>query len=341
MFDNLFFIQTSFTPFRIRPEYIGKIDNGYLVPGKLGMGLVEGYESIDLPLAEPKLRAGLEQDLKRICVGERDAQEVLSEQIRIYRDAFKIITEKARLLDQSMAIRLEAGPVNSDIADQPMAYAGADTVNVFKCPKCGGQNAINLKFINDSYVLSCSGFPDCRNSYWLPSNVVRKVTVLDADCPNCGPGYKKLQFDMKSVRHVCLLNPRYVSEDGLSYCSCIVCDRSLQELCDISINRCSVPSSAPPPPPPHGRMQIETSTNSNRRPPAPPPPPAAIRATTTRPAAPPRPAPQRTVPAPRPRSNVAPPPSNNSSSAEVRCSACNKLARRFVFFFTSLSLFLN
>lgn len=88
-------------------EYVGKVDNNYLVPGKLGMGLVEGYESIDLPLAEPVLRAGLEKDLKLICEGKKQPQQVLQEQINIYRDAFRVITEKAVRMDEQMGRRFE------------------------------------------------------------------------------------------------------------------------------------------------------------------------------------------------------------------------------------------
>lgn len=287
------------------------------------MGLVEGYESIQLPLAEPKLRAGLEQDLKRICVGERDAKEVLAEQVRIYRDAFKIITEKANLLDESMATRLEAGPVNRALADAPMTAAAAAAPHVFNCPKCSEHCSTVLKFINEMFVLSCTGYPDCRNSYWLPSSVIRSVSVLDVDCPNCGPGYKKLKIVLKSIRHVTMLNQRYVNhdDDGLiSYCSCIFCDRNLQDLCDISIMRPSA--------------QLQTNNNSNRRPPAPPAPPAVRMAAPAMP--PPRPTPQPrpvaaprpATAAPRPAARAAPPPSANNSP-EVRCSVCNKLARRF------------
>lgn len=71
------------------------------------MGLVEGYEAVDLPLAEPELRAGLERDLKLICEGHKDAKLVLDEQIKIYLNAFKIISEKVTLMDQSLATRYE------------------------------------------------------------------------------------------------------------------------------------------------------------------------------------------------------------------------------------------
>lgn len=69
------------------------------------MGLVEGYESIDLPLAEPELRAGLEKDLKLICEGTRQPQQVLVEQINVYREAFRVITEKATRMDQQLGRR--------------------------------------------------------------------------------------------------------------------------------------------------------------------------------------------------------------------------------------------
>lgn len=85
--------------------YIGQIDRGFLVPGNVGMGLVEGYESVELPLAKPHLRAGLERDLKLICTGHRAPNDVLTEQIEIYRETFRKMTGQADALDRSMANR--------------------------------------------------------------------------------------------------------------------------------------------------------------------------------------------------------------------------------------------
>lgn len=85
--------------------YIGQIDGGYLVPGTLGMGLVEGYDSVNLPLAYPELRAELERDLKLICTGERIPNEVLTEQIQKYKEAYKVITERIQSIDATLANR--------------------------------------------------------------------------------------------------------------------------------------------------------------------------------------------------------------------------------------------
>jgi len=46
-------------------NYVGVQGDGSFVPGELGMGLVEGYDSMGYELSKPKLRAELEADLKR------------------------------------------------------------------------------------------------------------------------------------------------------------------------------------------------------------------------------------------------------------------------------------
>lgn len=85
--------------------YIGEIDGGYLVPGTLGMGLVEGYDTVELPLAYPELRAELERDLKLVCSGQKDPKHVLNEQIQKYKDVYKVITEKIEAIDAKLASR--------------------------------------------------------------------------------------------------------------------------------------------------------------------------------------------------------------------------------------------
>lgn len=70
------------------------------------MGLVEGYDSVNLPLAYPELRAGLEKDLKLICTGQRDPKQVLKEQVDKYREAYRTIAAQIEAIDASLANRL-------------------------------------------------------------------------------------------------------------------------------------------------------------------------------------------------------------------------------------------
>lgn len=46
-------------------QYVGLKDEKYFIPGKLGIGLVMGYDSMGFHMSKPHLRAGLECDLKR------------------------------------------------------------------------------------------------------------------------------------------------------------------------------------------------------------------------------------------------------------------------------------
>lgn len=45
-------------------HYVGMQDDKHLIPGKLGIGLVMGYDNMGFAMSKPHLRAGLERDLK-------------------------------------------------------------------------------------------------------------------------------------------------------------------------------------------------------------------------------------------------------------------------------------
>lgn len=45
-------------------HYVGLINEKYLIPGKLGIGLVMGYDNMGFEMSKPNLRAELEKDLK-------------------------------------------------------------------------------------------------------------------------------------------------------------------------------------------------------------------------------------------------------------------------------------
>lgn len=45
-------------------QYVGLTDNQHFMPGKLGIGLVMGYDNMGFQMSKPHLRADLEKDLK-------------------------------------------------------------------------------------------------------------------------------------------------------------------------------------------------------------------------------------------------------------------------------------
>lgn len=85
--------------------YIGEIDGGFLIPGELGLGLVEGYDTVELPLSRPELRAELERDLKLVCEGRKDHQLVLREQIQKYKEVYEVITREIERIDRKLGER--------------------------------------------------------------------------------------------------------------------------------------------------------------------------------------------------------------------------------------------
>lgn len=209
---------------------------------------------------------------------------------------------------------------------------------MFKCPNCAQANSVALKRHNDSYVLSCLGYPDCRNSYWLPNSIIKEISVLPDECPRCGAGYRKVKLRLKSVRHTWSLIQRNLADDGVTYVTCIVCDSSLQELCDIRIGR-GVTT-------PHNhsgnRDSASTGAANVRQTPAAtvPRPTAIVRPSPSPTTTIPRPAAATSIPRPAAAAPVyrapAPPPAPRpprgknagNSDTEVRCNKCNKVARK-------------
>ena len=46
-------------------EYVNFTNNRF-IPGEIGLGLVEGYDSMGYEMSKPNLRAALEEDLKAL-----------------------------------------------------------------------------------------------------------------------------------------------------------------------------------------------------------------------------------------------------------------------------------
>lgn len=206
--------------------YIGVIDRGFLVPGLLGMGLVEGYDSMNLPLAQPELRAELEADLKRVCEGTKNPEVVLREQVDKYREVYKIITERALALDRSLGVRFNTEP---QVPAPMQATAMTSIQEVMKCPKCNRfQMMIRRNAERETHSISCLGFPDCKNAIWFGSEV-KEVTVTDETCFRCGNA-KRLSFKFKSIATTAMFN----CFDS-TYTTCVLCDRNLREVLDIRL----------------------------------------------------------------------------------------------------------
>lgn len=214
------------------------------------MGLVEGYDAINLPLAYPELRAELERDLKLICLGQRDPKQVLEEQIKKYREVYKVIAARITDMDNKLANRFETAPVNVPAAE---AQAQQTIQEVFKCPRCNRFNmAFRSKKDNNGYYIACVGKPACNHVLWI-NDLIKEIEVLDEECPRCRGGTKRVKIKFKRMSVLSLLDSANATDDNY-YVSCIRCDSSLKTVLDIdnsslrpanSVNNPSIQSQQP------------------------------------------------------------------------------------------------
>ncbi|KAL7056166.1 hypothetical protein AAHC03_021066 [Spirometra sp. Aus1] len=184
--------------------YVGLQDNKFLVPGQLGMGLVEGYDAMALEMSKPHLRAELETDLKAICEGRKTKEEVLRSQTAKYKAVFETAVVEARKLDVAIANRLsqEAENISDPVPGLRMLEGYS---KVFQCPSCSKDVIIRQRkaasastaekdtallnrngSVSTTWFLSCTGFPACRFAVWLPDCVtgVRVVRQQEMNPPS-------------------------------------------------------------------------------------------------------------------------------------------------------------
>lgn len=221
--------------------YIGVVDKGSLVPGVIGMGLYEGYDAMELALAKPMLRAEFEQDLKKICLGEKDPKTVLREQIIKYKEAYKQIMDKITAMDEKMAQRILETPTQNTSNntsnntttsnDRPGQFENQNRLQeIFKCPKCSiAPMALKPKKNQTGFFIGCLNYPDCKNCVWWPDEC-KDPNVLDETCSKCGSEIKLIKFKFTNAYHKAMFN----APTGW-YKICLRCDEQFRNIFNINL----------------------------------------------------------------------------------------------------------
>ncbi|XP_012256009.2 DNA topoisomerase 3-alpha [Athalia rosae] len=198
-------------------QYVGLKDEKYFIPGKLGIGLVMGYDSMGFHMSKPHLRAGLENDLKLICDGVKLPADVLKDQISRYKAVFVTTLQKANLIDNALAHYLDEAPAhvqNVEIANPVLEQT------VFKCPKCGSNMLLKDRKNSAGKYIGCIAYPTCSNAIWFPATV-ENIELLNDTCGRCPGNMPIFKFSIRTGTIPIL---------GSSYTSCIGgCDTLLNE----------------------------------------------------------------------------------------------------------------
>ncbi|KAM5263620.1 DNA topoisomerase 3-alpha isoform 2-T2 [Ctenodactylus gundi] len=198
--------------------YVGLTSDKRFLPGHLGMGLVEGYDSMGYEMSKPDLRAELEADLKLICEGKKDKSVVLRQQVQKYKQVFIEAVAKAKKLDEALSQYFGEG---AEVPQQEEIYPALPEP-IQKCPQCNKDMILKTKKTGGFY-LSCTGFPECRSAMWFPSSIL-ELSRDDSVCPVCQPPpVYRLKFKFKRGS----LPPTM----PLEFVGCVGgCDKTLQEI---------------------------------------------------------------------------------------------------------------
>ncbi|XP_050173217.1 DNA topoisomerase 3-alpha [Myiozetetes cayanensis] len=234
--------------------YVGLTADQRFLPGHLGMGLVEGYDSMGYEMSKPDLRAELEADLKLICEGKKDKSVVLQQQVQKYKEVFIEAVARANKLDEALAQYFGEA---AEIPEQDEVYP-AMPVSVRKCPQCNNDMVLKTRK-NGGFYLSCMGYPACKTAVWFPDFVL-DVTRDESICDVCKPHpVHRLKFKFKrgSVPPVM----------PLEFVGCIGgCDEMLRELLDLKyLHRPSQPASSATQPPQHLQANHSLNRAENRQ----------------------------------------------------------------------------
>lgn len=111
-------------------EHIQKIQaRGYarkekqkIIPCVLGINLIQSYDTLDLNVSRPILRKNLEENLMRICNGSTSRPQVVSEELRMYREIYSKFADgielfKRTIVQEREAPQLRAADNSSDGGD--------------------------------------------------------------------------------------------------------------------------------------------------------------------------------------------------------------------------------
>uniref|UniRef100_A0A671WB65 DNA topoisomerase n=1 Tax=Sparus aurata TaxID=8175 RepID=A0A671WB65_SPAAU len=248
--------------------YVGLTADQRFLPGELGMGLVEGYNSMGYEMSKPNLRAELEADLKLVSEGRKDKQSVLQHHIQKYKTVFIESARKAKKLDEALSPYLGAAQEITEEEEQDMEIP----LPVRKCPNCGRDMVLKKKREGNGKYLSCVGFPACKTAVWFPDTAL-EVSRDNSVCSTCQPHpVHMLKFKFRRGS----LPPMM----PLEFVGCIGgCDETLREVLDLKYlpkpPRGSSSDPRPPlpavpswtpqprPPPPPGGGGVIADTNSD------------------------------------------------------------------------------
>jgi DNA topoisomerase-1 len=162
-------------------------DRGYIEsdpprPTRLAKAVVEAAESYADNIISEDMTARLEDDMAAIADGGAALTEVTNESREMLEQVFDELRESREEIGEHLQESLKA--------DKTLG----------PCPECG-EDMLLRRSRGGSYFVGCDGFPDCRNTFPLPST--GDPMVLDEECDDHEMQHVKMLAGRDTFIHGC------------------------------------------------------------------------------------------------------------------------------------------
>lgn len=140
-------------------EYVMKDGSERFMPTTLGYALIEGFDNMgfgfNISMSKPYLRRQMEADMKGICDGIKGPDEVIRDNVAMYKDVFVKSQQQIVKVETAVAERFGHAPENA-VAEEIAAFNP-----VRNCPKCGQIMTLRPTKEGKLYI-GCTSYPACK-----------------------------------------------------------------------------------------------------------------------------------------------------------------------------------
>jgi len=175
----------------------GYIEDDPPRPTRLAMAVVEAAEEFADLVVDEAMTQQLEQDMTAIADGEATLDDVTDESREMLNRVFDELHESREAIGEHLREALK------------------DDKRLGPCPECG-ETLIVRRSRRGSYFVGCEGYPDCENTYQLPSS--GEPTVMEESC------------EEHDLRHVKMLAGRSTFVHGCPICKAEEADAQEDEV---------------------------------------------------------------------------------------------------------------
>jgi DNA topoisomerase-3 len=169
-------------------EYATKDANQRFLPTKLGIALVEGYNSMGYQLNKPDLRRETEAECNLVAAGRKPKNEVVTAMLAKMRQCYATASQEAQKLDEAVARHFPRLGASNDISQVVQAQFS-------ECGVCHNQMALKQE----------------RNARGNDRNAVRRKLVY---CSTCRAGWNLPRGNIR---------PKTQDENGGPAVKCPIC----------------------------------------------------------------------------------------------------------------------